>query len=87
MKNLDHIAASVDWEKESLPEYQDLIFLLFFALFFPVLRFILDRFVFEALAKRMIFGKKTVVNINGREEEEDQQIQRVSMEICIFSIY
>nr|BCO16872.1 Alternaria stem canker resistance protein 1 [Solanum lycopersicum var. cerasiforme] len=70
MKNLDHIAASVDWEKESLPEYQGLIFLLFFALFFPVLRFILDRFVFEALAKRMIFGKKTVVNINGREERK-----------------
>ncbi|CAN4086207.1 unnamed protein product [Withania somnifera] len=59
---------SVDWEKESFPEYRDLVFLIFFALFFPLLRFLLDIFVFEALAKRMIFGKKSVVNINGRSE-------------------
>lgn len=70
MENLYHAAASIDWEKESYPEYQDLIFLLIFAVFFPVVRFILDRFVFEALAKRMIFGEKAVVNINGRVERK-----------------
>ncbi|KAJ8553758.1 hypothetical protein K7X08_024436 [Anisodus acutangulus] len=70
MENLYQAVASVDWGKESYPEYQDLIFLIFFALFFPVIRFILDRFVFEALAKRMIFGEKTMVNINGRIERK-----------------
>ncbi|CAN4088306.1 unnamed protein product [Withania somnifera] len=61
---------SVDWEKESFPEYHELIFLIFFALFFPALRFLLDRFIFEALAKRMIFGKNAVVNINGRKKRK-----------------
>ncbi|KAJ8536351.1 hypothetical protein K7X08_034752 [Anisodus acutangulus] len=70
MDNLYQAVASVDWEKESYPEYQDLIFLIFFALFFPVVRFVLDRFVFEALAKRVIFGEKTIVNINGRTERK-----------------
>ncbi|KAM3380882.1 alternaria stem canker resistance protein 1 isoform X2 [Capsicum galapagoense] len=70
MEKLYHVVASVDWEKESFPEYQDLIFLVFFALFFPLLRFVLDSFVFEALAKRMIFGEKAVVNINGSIERK-----------------
>ncbi|XP_009766541.1 alternaria stem canker resistance protein 1-like [Nicotiana sylvestris] len=66
MKKLYQAAASVDWEKESYPEYKDLNFLIIFALFFPIVRFILDRFVFEALAKRMIFGnEQKLVNING----------------------
>lgn len=47
MEKLYHAAASVDWEKESFPEYQDLIFLICFALFFPVLRFTLNRLFFE----------------------------------------
>ncbi|XP_060206484.1 alternaria stem canker resistance protein 1-like [Lycium barbarum] len=51
----------MDWEAESYPEYQDLIYILFFALFFPILRLILDRLVFEALAKRMICGKDAKV--------------------------
>ncbi|PHT47856.1 LAG1 longevity assurance -like protein 1, partial [Capsicum baccatum] len=47
----------MDWEAESYLEYQDLIYVPFFALLFLILRFILDRLVFEALAKRMICGK------------------------------
>ncbi|XP_060204884.1 alternaria stem canker resistance protein 1 [Lycium barbarum] len=70
MENLYQAAVSVDWDKESFPEYQDLIFLIFFALFFPVVRVILDKFVFEALAKRMIFGANAIVNINGRIERK-----------------
>ncbi|KAF5752798.1 LAG1 longevity assurance 3 [Tripterygium wilfordii] len=48
---------SVDWEHESYPEYEDFVFLPFFALLFPSVRFFLDRFVFEKVAKRLIFRK------------------------------
>lgn len=48
---------SIDWQQESYPAYQDFIILPFFALFFPSVRFFLDRFIFQKLASRMIFGK------------------------------
>ncbi|KAJ4973597.1 hypothetical protein NE237_006771 [Protea cynaroides] len=48
---------SIDWEEESYPEYKDFIALLFFALLFPAIRFFLDRFVFEKVARRFILGK------------------------------
>lgn len=40
-------ALSVEWERESYPAYADFALLPFFALFFPSVRFFLDRFVFE----------------------------------------
>ncbi|CAM8919339.1 unnamed protein product [Rhodiola kirilowii] len=46
-----------DWEHESYPAYEDYAVLPLFALFFPSVRFLLDRFVFEKLGRRMIFGK------------------------------
>ncbi|KAL1203699.1 Ceramide synthase LOH1 [Cardamine amara subsp. amara] len=49
---------SIDWEYESFPTYQDFGFLPLFAVFFPSIRFLLDRFVFEKLAKILIYGKK-----------------------------
>lgn len=36
-----------DWEKESYPEVRDLVLIPLFAIFFPTLRFFLDKFVFE----------------------------------------
>ncbi|XP_010905767.1 ASC1-like protein 1 isoform X1 [Elaeis guineensis] len=51
----------VDWEKESYPAYEDFVALPFFVLFFPTVRFFLDRFVFERLAKRLI-GKGLEAN-------------------------
>lgn len=48
---------SIDWEYESYPEYEDFAALPFFAIFFPLVRFFLDRFVFEKVGRRMIFGK------------------------------
>ncbi|XP_059644960.1 ceramide synthase 1 LOH3-like [Cornus florida] len=48
---------SVDWEYESFPEYEDLVFLPLFALFFPMVRFFLDRYLFEKLGRQLIFGK------------------------------
>uniref|UniRef100_A0A2P2LBL2 Uncharacterized protein n=1 Tax=Rhizophora mucronata TaxID=61149 RepID=A0A2P2LBL2_RHIMU len=38
---------SIDWEHESYPDYSDYVVLPLFALFFPSVRFFLDRFVFE----------------------------------------
>ncbi|XVE74438.1 hypothetical protein DITRI_Ditri12bG0017500 [Diplodiscus trichospermus] len=48
---------SIDWEQEAYPAYEDFVFLPFFALFFPSVRFFLDRFVFEKVGRRLIFGK------------------------------
>ncbi|XP_038721452.1 LAG1 longevity assurance homolog 3-like [Tripterygium wilfordii] len=48
---------SIDWEHESYPVYEDFIVLPFFVLFFPSVRLLLDRFVFEKVGKRLIFGK------------------------------
>ncbi|KDP31433.1 hypothetical protein JCGZ_11809 [Jatropha curcas] len=53
---IDHVK-SIEWENESYPAYEDYIVLPLFALFFPSVRFFLDRFVFEKVAKRLIFGK------------------------------
>ncbi|KAI6676944.1 hypothetical protein NL676_037740 [Syzygium grande] len=50
-------ALSVEWERESYPAYADFALLPFFALFFPSVRFFLDRFVFETAGRRLIFGK------------------------------
>ncbi|CAN1297739.1 Ceramide synthase 1 LOH3 [Linum perenne] len=48
---------SVDWEHESYPAYEDYVVLPFFAVFFPTVRFFLDRFLFEKVGRRLIFGK------------------------------
>ncbi|KAF8389864.1 hypothetical protein HHK36_024381 [Tetracentron sinense] len=49
---------SIDWEKESYSFYEDFAVLPFLVLFFPSIRFFLDRFVFENLAKQVLFGKR-----------------------------
>ncbi|KAI3872416.1 hypothetical protein MKX03_029053 [Papaver bracteatum] len=46
----------IDWERESYPVYQDFVALPLFAVFFPSVRFFLDRFVFEKLGRRLILG-------------------------------
>ncbi|KAI3958412.1 hypothetical protein MKW98_011100 [Papaver atlanticum] len=48
--------STINWEKESYPVYQDFLALPFLALFFPSVRFFLDRFIFEKLARRVILG-------------------------------
>ncbi|KAG6765803.1 hypothetical protein POTOM_029860 [Populus tomentosa] len=49
---------SIEWEHESYPDYEDCIALPLFALFFPFVRFFLDRFVFQKVAQHLIFGKE-----------------------------
>jgi hypothetical protein len=41
------LLAAVDWEREAYPAYGDFLALPAFVLFFPTVRFLLDRFVFE----------------------------------------
>ncbi|KAI4357925.1 hypothetical protein L6164_001841 [Bauhinia variegata] len=49
--------SSIDWHQESYPSYGDFVVLPLFVLFFPSVRFFLDRFVFEKVGRRLIFGK------------------------------
>ncbi|WCJ35740.1 Ceramide synthase 1 LOH3 [Euphorbia peplus] len=62
---------SIDWELESYPSYDDYIVLPFFALFFPTVRFFLDRFVFQKVATRLIFGNEALV------VESDDRTKRI----------
>jgi len=55
--DLTETLRSIVWEQESYPAYEDFAILPFFALFFPSVRFFLDRFIFQKLATRCIFGK------------------------------
>ncbi|KAM1326874.1 hypothetical protein PS2_010972 [Malus domestica] len=48
---------TVAWEEEGYPAYEDFVILPLFVLYFPTVRFFLDRFVFEKLGRRFIFGK------------------------------
>jgi hypothetical protein len=45
------LLAEVDWERESYPAYDDFLALPAFVIFFPTVRFFLDRFVFEVRAQ------------------------------------
>ncbi|KAK2981677.1 hypothetical protein RJ640_010447 [Escallonia rubra] len=58
---------ALDWEQESFPEYKDFVLVPLFALFFPSVRFFLDRFVFEVIALQSWFENlgKSCVNQNG----------------------
>ncbi|XP_048574838.1 ASC1-like protein 1 isoform X1 [Triticum urartu] len=47
----------VDWDAEAYPAYSDFAVLPLLVAFFPTLRFLLDQFAFEVLARRLIFGK------------------------------
>ncbi|KAL3570912.1 hypothetical protein D5086_028161 [Populus alba] len=47
----------IDWESESYPVATDFIAIPLFAVFFFSVRFVLDKYVFERLARRFIFGK------------------------------
>ncbi|KAK1425528.1 hypothetical protein QVD17_20881 [Tagetes erecta] len=62
------ILSSINLEHESYPTYQDFSVLPLFAVFFPVARFLLDRYVFEVIGRRLIFGKdqeKLAVTVEG----------------------
>ncbi|GAB2280141.1 hypothetical protein Dimus_014778 [Dionaea muscipula] len=53
------LGSRIDWEAESYPRYDDYLVLPLFSLFFLSVRFFLDRFIFEKIARRLIFGNRS----------------------------
>nr|KAJ0216612.1 hypothetical protein LSAT_V11C300143650 [Lactuca sativa] len=51
------VLKSIDFEHESFPTYHDFLILPLFAIFFPSVRFCLDRLVFQGVARRLIISK------------------------------
>ncbi|XP_062111258.1 ceramide synthase 1 LOH3-like [Humulus lupulus] len=76
---------SRNWQKESLPQYQDFIVIPLFALFFFSVRFLLDRFVFERLGRRLIFGRWC--NVGPLENEDTRKRIRKFKESAWKCIY
>lgn len=64
-------------EKESYPELQDLSGILVFSVFFPVLRFILDRQVFERQGRKHIYQKAEKVMSGLSEEDHEALVKRL----------
>ncbi|KAL3654347.1 ASC1-like protein [Castilleja foliolosa] len=64
------LVKSIEWEQESYPQHEDFIVLPLFALFFPTVRFFLDRFVFEKVSRRLMFGKGMQVVANETDERK-----------------
>ncbi|CAI9096369.1 OLC1v1032497C4 [Oldenlandia corymbosa var. corymbosa] len=63
------LVRSIDWEQESYPKYEDFLALPLFAIFFPTVRFFLDRFIFEKVGRRLIFGKGQLTHANLTDEQ------------------
>ncbi|CDP00513.1 unnamed protein product [Coffea canephora] len=63
----------MNWDHESYPENEDFLVLPLFAIFFLFIRFFLDRFVFEKVGKRLIFGKGHVM----QETVTDEQRKKI----------
>lgn len=53
----------LDWEYESYPSYEDFAVLPLFAVFFPTVRFLLDRFVFEVIFLLIFVGLSFLVQL------------------------
>ncbi|KAJ6899443.1 LAG1 longevity assurance [Populus alba x Populus x berolinensis] len=68
-------AKSIQWEHESYPAYEDYIVLPLFSLFFTFVRFFLDRFVFQKLAQRLIFGKEHQM-LDAQPDERRKKIRK-----------
>jgi hypothetical protein len=45
-----------DWEKESYPEINDLVLMPIFAIIFPLVRYLLDSFIFEVCLQSLSFS-------------------------------
>ncbi|KAL8518391.1 hypothetical protein ACS0TY_009685 [Phlomoides rotata] len=67
--------SSIDLEQESYPQFEDFIVLPFFICFFPIVRYFLDRFIFEKVGRRLIFGKGMQV-VENETEIQKKKIQK-----------
>lgn len=52
---------SSNWNEESYPSYSDLQYALLFTIAFPIVRYILDSFVFEKIGRKYVFQKARVL--------------------------
>ncbi|CAN0877013.1 Ceramide synthase 1 LOH3 [Linum grandiflorum] len=65
-------SSSIDWDSESYPSASDFVAIPFFAVFFPLLRLFLDRFLFQKVAVRLILrkGDRSSIDLATREERK-----------------
>lgn len=75
---------SIDWQKEADPRPHDFIVLPFFALLFPSVRFFLDRFLFQKIGKRLIFGKNHEVKDNDADGKKKLRKFKESAWKCVY---
>ncbi|XP_050258318.1 ceramide synthase 1 LOH3-like isoform X8 [Quercus robur] len=90
------VLKATSWEQESYPIPKDLVFIPLLALIFPTVRLFLDRYVFENLARRLIFGKNHAVldvstdvkrkKINKFKESAWKFIYYLSLELLALSV-
>ncbi|KAG7979021.1 hypothetical protein I3843_05G109500 [Carya illinoinensis] len=82
---LIEVLRSSDWDLESYPAYEDFTVLPFFALFFPSVRFFLDRFIFEKMANQLIFGKgHEMLDVEAIEKKKKIRKFKESAWKCIY---
>ncbi|KAK6931410.1 TRAM/LAG1/CLN8 homology domain [Dillenia turbinata] len=74
----------INWEEESYPDVQDFIVVPLFALYFPTVRFFLDRFVFEKIGRRLIFGKKHQRDADTDERKKKLRKFKESAWKCVY---
>ncbi|KAI3719967.1 hypothetical protein L6452_20873 [Arctium lappa] len=72
---LVEVLKSIDFEHESYPTYQDFALLPLFAIFFPLVRYFLDIYVFEGIGRRLIFGKEQQ-RLDVETEERKKKIRK-----------
>lgn len=75
----------IDWEQESYPNYEDFAALPLFALFFPTIRFLLDRFVFENVARRLMFaeGQRVMEKETGKRKKKMRKFKESAWK-CVY---
>ncbi|KAI3763973.1 hypothetical protein L2E82_13971 [Cichorium intybus] len=72
---LVEVLRTIDFEHESYPTYEDFAILPAFAIFFPTVRYFLDRYVFEGIGRRLIFAKEQQ-KLDVEREENNKKIRK-----------
>ncbi|KAL5723410.1 sphingosine N-acyltransferase [Ranunculus cassubicifolius] len=74
--------SSINWHDESYPRYEDFILLPIFALFFPTVRFFLDRFILEKIARLVLL--KSTEKDGGEEQRRRLKKFKESAWKCVY---
>ncbi|KAL1198402.1 ASC1-like protein [Cardamine amara subsp. amara] len=75
-----------DWDKESYPTSSDFWVLIFFAPIFLILRLILDRFIFERVACRLVLFRGDYTDLNKRRKKIVKFKESAWKCLCSFSV-